>query len=563
MNGAKAGNVIFKFLGDTKDLEDKTNGLTSKFKTAGKIIGASFVAGTAIATASVIKFTKDVTDSFSQFEQLEGGLNAMFDGNAEAIERISKTSQRAYKDLQMSQNEYLQSFESSYAIVKNGLSDNADAIEYTNKVLQLSSDLFNTYGGSTEQYSNAINWALKGTYSYLDNLNIGIKGTQEGFIEAANASGMLSREISDVNELTSDEIIDVIQHYAEVYGAWGKSANEAATTIVGSLNMTKSSWKDLINEFGKENGDIDGAFDRFMESAETFGKNLMPLIERILNNIVEHLPGIVETIGQALPGLLQTLVPTLVTASVNVLKALVEAMPQVIQVLAEMLPTIVTALISGMSQVIIALAQALPDLIPTLVDAILQLVPVILDNLPLFIEAGFQLLVGLGVGILKALPTLLSNIVTITADIINFFKELPGKLAEIGKNVLQGFWNGISNAKQWLIDKIKGLGKTILNSVKSIFGVHSPSTEFEFIGTMNMVGLKNGMEDMQPEIQKTIDSLFDLSPTLIGTMDNTLSPNIIVNNNIESYTDPLGQTVTQIKTFANGAKNDYNYGMGV
>ena len=33
--------------------------------------------------------------------------------------------------------------------------------------------------------------------------------------------------------------------------------------------------------------------------------------------------------------------------------------------------------------------------------------------------------------------------------------------------------------------------------------------------------------------------------------------------NITSSTDSLGQTVTNIKTFANGAKNDYNYGMGV
>lgn len=563
MNGTKAGNVIFKFMGDTTDLEKKTSNLGSTFKTAGKLLGATFVAGTAVATAAVTKFTKDATASFAEFEQLNGGLEAMFDNNAEAIERVTQASQDAYKDLQISQNEYLKSFESSYAIVKNGLSDNADSIEYTNKVLQLTADLYNTYGGSTEQYATAINWALKGTYSYLDNLNLGIKGTQEGFVEAANASGVLGREIQSVSEVTSDEIIDVIQHYAEATGAWGRSTAEASKTITGSLNMTKSSWKDLVTEFGKENGDIEGAFNNFMDSAETFGKNIMPLIERILNNIVSHLPGIVETIGQALPGILQTLVPTLVTASVNVLKALVEAMPQVIQVLAEMLPTIVAALISGMSQVIIALAQALPDLIPTLVDAILQLVPVILDNLPLFIEAGTQLLVGLAVGIFKALPTLLSNIITITADIIVFFKELPRKLVEIGKNVLQGFWNGISNAKQWLIDKIKGLGKTILNSVKSIFGVHSPSTEFEFIGTMNMVGLKNGMEDMQPEIQKTIDSLFDLSPNVVGTMNNTLSPNIIVNNNIESYTDPLGQTVTQIKTFANGAKNDYNYGMGV
>ena len=563
MNQANGGNVIFHFKGNTDDMEKKSHHLGQIFKDTGVLLGKTMVAGTLVATAAITKFVKDASQSFAEFEQLQGGLEAMFDGNAEAIERITQTSQKAYKDLQMSQNQYLQSFESSYAIVKNGLSDEADAIEYTNKVLQLSSDLFNTYGGSTEQYSNAINWALKGTFSYLDNLNLGIKGTQEGFVEAANASGVLGREIQNVSELTNDEIVDVIQHYAEETGAWGRSTAEASKTIAGSLNMTKASWSDLVNEFSKDNGDIEGAFDRFMESTEAFGSNLLPLLERILNNIVSHLPGIVEKIAQALPGLLQTLVPTLVQASVDVLKALVEALPDILKVLVEMLPTIISTLIKGLGEIVIALADALPDLIPTIVEAILDLIPVLLENLPLFVEAGAKLLIGLGVGIIKSIPKLIAELPKIWEALKNYFKTMPGKMINIGKDLLKGLWQGIKDVTGWVVDKIKGLGKTILNAVKGIFGVHSPSTEFAFIGKMNMTGLKEGMEDMQPEIQKTIDSMFDLSPTLTGSMDNTLSPNIIVNNEMNLHTDPLGQTVGQIKTFANGSKNDYNYGMGV
>lgn len=563
MNQTSGGNVIFKFLGNTDDIKRKTSSLGEVVKGAGKVIGASFVAGTAVATAAVVKFTKDAASSFAEFEQLNGGLEAMFDNNAEAIQRVTQASQDAYKDLQMSQNEYLKSFEGSYAIVKNGLSDNADAIEYTNKVLQLSSDLFNTYGGSTEQYSTAINWALKGTYSYLDNLNLGIKGTQEGFIEAANASGVLGREIQNVSELTSDEIVDVIQHYAEATGAWGRSTQEASKTITGSLNMTKSAWSNLVNEFGKQNGDIEGAFNKFMESAMTFGENIIPLLERILNNILLYLPNIVQTLAEALPGLIETIVPTFVESAVNVFRALIDALPSIIQVLTSMLPTILTTLINGLGDIILALAKQLPDLIPVLIEAILDLIPVLLDNLPLFIDVGWQLILGVAEGLIKAVPVILSKIPEILMSIIHYFQSGYSKLFEIGGNLIKGLWEGIKNVKNWVMDKIKGFGDAILGGIKDFFGIHSPSTEFAFIGKMNMLGLSEGMEDMQPEIQKTIDSLFDLSPTLIGNMDSTLSPNIIVNNNIESYTDPLGQTVTQIKTFANGAKNDYNYGMGV
>ena len=91
----------------------------------------------------------------------------------------------------------------------------------------------------------------------------------------------------------------------------------------------------------------------------------------------------------------------------------------------------------------------------------------------------------------------------------------------------------------------------------------TPSTEFAFIGRMNVVGLEKGMEDLQPELEKTMNSLFSLNPSITGSMNNTLSPTINVVNNVDMKTDPLGQVVANIKTFSNGAKNDYNYGMGV
>ena len=111
---------------------------------------------------------------------------------------------------------------------------------------------------------------------------------------------------------------------------------------------------------------------------------------------------------------------------------------------------------------------------------------------------------------------------------------------------------------QWCINKIKGMGSSILKAVKGIFGVHSPSTEFAWIGKMNMVGLENGIEDMQPDLQRTIDSMFDLRPSLYGSANTNLSPQVNVVNNINMKQDPLGQMVNDIKTFSGGSKNDYN-----
>lgn len=121
----------------------------------------------------------------------------------------------------------------------------------------------------------------------------------------------------------------------------------------------------------------------------------------------------------------------------------------------------------------------------------------------------------------------------------------------------------ISSKVDWIIDKVKGFGDSVLSAIKGIFGVHSPSKEFEFIGRMNMVGFENGMENMKSQVQRTIDSVFNLQPDINGSMSNSFSPefNVQVINNLE--TDPLGQLVNNVKTFSGGAKNDYNWGAGL
>jgi phage-related protein len=156
-----------------------------------------------------------------------------------------------------------------------------------------------------------------------------------------------------------------------------------------------------------------------------------------------------------------------------------------------------------------------------------------------------------------------NGIKQVANSIINAFKNLPNQLLNIGKNIALGLWNGISGMKNYVINKVKGMGKSIINGLKSALGIHSPSTEFAMIGKFSVLGYTEALDNMQKDIQDKVKETFGLSPQLTGSMNNHFSPNVMVNNNIDVSTDPLGQTVKKIKTFSGGAKNDYNYGMGV
>lgn len=592
MNNAE---VLIKFKGDTASANQSIDGLKSKIGGLASGIAKGIGTATAIATTAIAGMSKKAIDSFADFEQLSGGLEAMFENDAKGIERVTKTSEQAYKDLQMSQNDYLRSFESSYAIIKNGISENADAIEYTNKTLQLTADLYNTYGGSTEQYATAINWALKGTFSYVDNLNLGIKGTQEGFVEAANKAGILNREIKSVKELTNDEIIDVIQHYAKETGAWGRSTEEAKKTIQGSLNMTKASFQDFLTSLAKGDN-IDTALDNLVESAIAFGDNILPVIEKVINSIASALPKIIDKVIAILPGLIQKTLPSLIKGAVALVNGLIQALPILIQTL---LPHLITGIFEignqillMLPEIILMIAEMLPTLIPTIIDAILTTIPMLLDHLPEFINAGFQLLVGIVSGLISALPKVLQFGIKFVGSLLSGIVSTIGKIPEAIFGVFNKVGTGLGNIADGIKNVFKRTFEAIANIVKTpinwlIGGLNTFIRAINKIKIPDWVPVVGGLGFHIPEIPKlatgtnyvpedtlamihkgeaVVPKKFNpyangINTQTMGAMQNSDKKQII-NVYVESNTDPLGQVVSQIKTFGGGAKNDYNYGYG-
>lgn len=147
-------------------------------------------------------------------------------------------------------------------------------------------------------------------------------------------------------------------------------------------------------------------------------------------------------------------------------------------------------------------------------------------------------------------------------NIVNWFKELPGKMADIGRNIVEGLWNGIKNMGNWMKRKIADFASGILNGIRDALGIHSPSKEFAIVGRYSVLGYTEALDEMSDTVDKQIQDTFGLSPNLTNSASLHYSPNVVVNNNVDISQDPLGQMVSNIKSFSGGAKNDYNFGMG-
>lgn len=156
----------------------------------------------------------------------------------------------------------------------------------------------------------------------------------------------------------------------------------------------------------------------------------------------------------------------------------------------------------------------------------------------------------------EEVPNLVNNIVT-------WFKELPGKMLSIGKDLVDGIWSGIKEKADGFKKKVKNFFKGIVDGAKSALGIHSPSKEFAIIGKYSVLGYTEGLEKMDREVKDQIAETFSLSPQMSAASNLHYTPNVSVYNNVNVQQDPLGQMVSDIKTFSGGAKNDYNYGAGI
>ena len=88
------------------------------------------------------------------------------------------------------------------------------------------------------------------------------------------------------------------------------------------------------------------------------------------------------------------------------------------------------------------------------------------------------------------------------------FGNAGSSMLEVGKNIVQGIWNGISNAFTWIKDKITGWVGNVLDFIKGLFGIHSPSTVMrDQVGKMLGLGMAEGITDSKKAVHTAMRGL--------------------------------------------------------
>lgn len=491
---ADGGKVIIKIDGDTKGFEGKFDKLKSGLGTAAKAVGASFVAaGTAIG-----KIGTEAVKAYSNYEQLVGGVKTLFgvgdkslqqfaddcgfaadeikdvyEEMANAPNKVLKNAKKAYQTAGLSANQYMETVTGfSASLLQSLAGDTVKAAEYADQAVIDMSDNANKMGTSMEMIQYAYQGFAKQNYTMLDNLKLGYGGTKEEMerllADAEKISG-IKYDMSSFADIT--QAIHVIQ---TEMGITGTTAEEAATTIQGSLNMTKASLKNLMTGLADPDADIGELLDQFIDSVETFGENLIPAVERVLQKLPEAIADLGSKLAEELPGILDRVLPifvegisnlvvavaqtlpmlteSIVSALPQVLEAvqeiffgIIEALPGMMETICTMLPELIPQLVTGIVNMLVGLVALLPDIMQPLIDsfpAIVQsIVDTLVDNLPILIQGITELIIAI-ITILpeiwaaefKAIPIIIKGIVD---ALIASIPELLRGIAEICDAVIQ------------------------------------------------------------------------------------------------------------------------------
>lgn len=143
-------------------------------------------------------------------------------------------------------------------------------------------------------------------------------------------------------------------------------------------------------------------------------------------------------------------------------------------------------------------------------DMITKFVAYATEKLPEVLKLGIQLIVSLVKGLAQNLPELLRGTLALVDTIISTFLDSLPDIIEVGKNIVMGLWEGIKSMASWIGDKVSGFVGGLVDGVKGVHGIHSPSRVFAGNGQNMALGLGQGFER---QMQSVTAGIQDAIPT--------------------------------------------------
>ena len=487
LNASGFARGIKSVIGSVKNMNESMKDATnsaSKMSSVMKGIGSSAikvgkglaVAGAAAATAVTALVSKSV-GAFADYEQLTGGVETLFGAGGRSVEEYAQSVGKSVSDIQgkydslmsaqnvvlenankaymtagMSANEYMDTVTGFSASLISSLGgDTNKAADYANSALVDMSDNANKMGTNMTDIQNAYQGFAKQNYTMLDNLKLGYGGTQAEMKRLLSDAQKITGQKYDISSFADiTQAIHAIQTQMDITGT---TAKEASTTISGSWGSLKAAFENTLVGLTTGGEMFDQSLDALVDSAKTFGQNVIPAITGALSGVGSLIESLAPVIVAELPSMVSDILPHLVSATKSLVTGLISQLPALGKAVLDAIPSIFDGMTDVIGESSVGkLKGSFEGLKNTITDTFSNIGPMLKD----FCEGGISTFcdalstaMDLASGAISVIEALSPVIGAVAGAIITYKGAvLLWNAAETAKNVVMG----ISTAAQWALN---------------------------------------------------------------------------------------------------------------
>ena len=487
LNASGFARGIKSVIGSVKNMNESMKDATntaSKMSSVMKGIGSSAikvgkglaVAGAAAATAVTALVSKSV-GAFADYEQLTGGVETLFGAGGRSVEEYAQSVGKSVSDVQgkydslmsaqnvvlenankaymtagMSANEYMDTVTGFSASLISSLGgDTNKAADYANSALVDMSDNANKMGTNMTDIQNAYQGFAKQNYTMLDNLKLGYGGTQAEMKRLLSDAQKITGQKYDISSFADiTQAIHAIQTQMDITGT---TAKEASTTISGSWGSLKAAFENTLVSLTTGGKMFDQSLDALVDSAKTFGQNVIPAITGALSGVGSLIESLAPVIVAELPSMVSDILPHLVSAAKSLFTGLISQLPALGKAVLDAIPSIFDGMTDVIGESSVGkLKGSFEGLKNTITDTFSNIGPMLKN----FCEGGISTFcdalstaMDLASGAISVIEALSPVIGAVAGAIITYKGAVMlWNAAETAKNVVMG----ISTAAQWALN---------------------------------------------------------------------------------------------------------------
>lgn len=351
--------------------------------------------------------------------------------------------------------------------------------------------------------------------------------------------------------ISAEELTQAVNHATDAGGKFAGGMEAASKTVAGLTSTLQDNVNAMLGELMQPVSDamlstlLPTAIDAIDQLTTAFEDEGIDGFSRVAGDLIatlsaqlasyapEAVPAALAFVGSLVTGILSAL-PDLTGTSVELVGALLlgiaDQLPGIITAAAVALqgvadkltsPESITLLVQAAVQILLALAQglvgALPELIDTIPIIITNIVDAILASLPEIVEAGLQILLALVSGIITSTGHLIAVVPKLLASLIHSFGSAGAAIAGIGVSIVDGIRKGITEQWQRLKSDVSHLFTGLVDWIKKLLGIHSPSRVFADIGQNMAAGIGDGWASTIGDINRQIGE--SLQPQYVVGVD--------------------------------------------